>query len=568
MWVKVSSLPTTGQVFGLFGHNSSSGKIYTAIEYLVSAGSSVPRLSFFRIGWRASISYYDVNLNDGKWHHIGYTYNASNYTFLAYLDGVFIGSGNDFVGSGIRGNDHTIIGDIDMGDNTFAPAPYFFDGKIDDVRVYKRTLSPDEIMQISKSSSEALKQEPGLVAYFKLNNSFTNLVSKSSGLNAVNSPTFSPDVPFIPYVPPVPSGVLTMYQYNGGEYANPHAPTTIGSTSTTTLSYDKNGNLISFGNTKYIYDYNNRLTSVSNGIATSTYAYDSSGTRIKVLDGNGGVTLYPSKYYNVGYDKDGRTVSETSHIFAGDTLLSTFDKKIPVNVNTGTCVAPQTGDFTLSSSCNVVGSMVVPGSVIVPAGKVLTVNADSKLLINLKTSKLLVKKDGGVLIKKGGVVRQVKYEDVNPTISLNYHLFDHLGSITVTTDTTGNIVELNDYYPYGSIRVEEGSSSKEQRKYIGQEFDASTGLSYLNARYYDGGRGQFLNQDPVFWEIGQTEEGRSSLINPQSQNSYSYAGNNPILNSDPDGKWFKEFITGQQSFNDFSVEVGQTANQMAEDSKI
>jgi hypothetical protein len=72
----------------------------------------------------------------------------------------------------------------------------------------------------------------------------------------------------------------------------------------------------------------------------------------------------------------------------------------------------------------------------------------------------------------------------------------------------------------------------------------------------------------VFWEIGITNSGNATLNNPQSQNSYSYAGNNPILNSDPDGKWFKEFITGQQSFNDFSVEVGQTANQMAEDSKI
>jgi hypothetical protein len=54
----------------------------------------------------------------------------------------------------------------------------------------------------------------------------------------------------------------------------------------------------------------------------------------------------------------------------------------------------------------------------------------------------------------------VKYEDVNPTVSLNYHLSDHLGSVVLSTDTTGNIVELNDYYPYGNIRVDEGSSSE------------------------------------------------------------------------------------------------------------
>jgi RHS repeat-associated protein len=160
----------------------------------------------------------------------------------------------------------------------------------------------------------------------------------------------------------------------------------------------------------------------------------------------------------------------------------------------------------------------------------LTVNADSRLLVDLKKFKIQIKKDGGLLIKKGGTVRQVKYEDVNPTVSLNYHLTDHLGSITLTSDNLGNIVELNDYYPYGSIRVEEGSSSKEQRKYIGQEFDASTGLSYLNARYYDGNRGQFLNQDPVFWSTSQ-----DWLLDPQNQNSYSYARNNPITLSDPSG---------------------------------
>ena len=99
---------------------------------------------------------------------------------------------------------------------------------------------------------------------------------------------------------------------------------------------------------------------------------------------------------------------------------------------------------------------------------------------------------------------------------------------------------MNDYFPYGSMRIDEKSSpqdstsSKEQRKYIGQEFDASTGLSYLNARYYDGNRGQFLSQDPVFWSQNQ------NLPDPQSLNSYSYAGNNPINWSDPTGLFTKD----------------------------
>jgi RHS repeat-associated protein len=52
------------------------------------------------------------------------------------------------------------------------------------------------------------------------------------------------------------------------------------------------------------------------------------------------------------------------------------------------------------------------------------------------------------------------------------------------------------------------------RKYIGQFADQSN-LDYLNARYYDSARGQFVTQDPVFW--GQ----KQNIKNPQSLNSYS-----------------------------------------------
>lgn len=53
----------------------------------------------------------------------------------------------------------------------------------------------------------------------------------------------------------------------------------------------------------------------------------------------------------------------------------------------------------------------------------------------------------------------------------------------------------------------------------------------------DGKRGQFLSQDPVFWEMGQgTPDSVAVLRNPQAQNSYSYGQNNPIVNKDPDGR--------------------------------
>jgi RHS repeat-associated protein len=65
--------------------------------------------------------------------------------------------------------------------------------------------------------------------------------------------------------------------------------------------------------------------------------------------------------------------------------------------------------------------------------------------------------------------------------------------------------------------------------YIGRFYDDAPALIYLNARYYDPSRGQFISQDPMFWSKSP------NLANPQSLNSYLYANGNPINLSDPDG---------------------------------
>ena len=53
----------------------------------------------------------------------------------------------------------------------------------------------------------------------------------------------------------------------------------------------------------------------------------------------------------------------------------------------------------------------------------------------------------------------------------------------------------------------------------------------LNARYYSSAQGQFLSEDPVF--LGNPSQ--QNLQDPQSLNSYSYANDNPIVKSDPNG---------------------------------
>jgi RHS repeat-associated protein len=94
------------------------------------------------------------------------------------------------------------------------------------------------------------------------------------------------------------------------------------------------------------------------------------------------------------------------------------------------------------------------------------------------------------------------------------------------------VVQTLDYYPFGASRINTSTGGADSaRKYIGQFSDASN-LDYLNARYYDSSRGQFISQDPVFW--GDPKE--QDLRNPQSLNSYAYANDNPITGKDPSGR--------------------------------
>src|ERR1700751_1710731 len=61
--------------------------------------------------------------------------------------------------------------------------------------------------------------------------------------------------------------------------------------------------------------------------------------------------------------------------------------------------------------------------------------------------------------------------------------------------------------------------------------DAGVVHALLQARYYDGSKGEFLSEDPVF--LGNPAQ--QVLTDPQTLNSYSYANDNPITKSDPSG---------------------------------
>ncbi len=127
---------------------------------------------------------------------------------------------------------------------------------------------------------------------------------------------------------------------------------------------------------------------------------------------------------------------------------------------------------------------------------------------------------------------------------------DHLTGSNVVTNNSGAVEELMDYYPYGDIRLDEKAGTfSEQRKFAGHEYDANTGLSYMNARYYNGKIGRFVSQDPAYLAVGNAAQLKSVigmdtiqyLSDPQALNSYAYARNNPLRYTDPTGEFFGQF---------------------------
>jgi RHS repeat-associated protein len=105
------------------------------------------------------------------------------------------------------------------------------------------------------------------------------------------------------------------------------------------------------------------------------------------------------------------------------------------------------------------------------------------------------------------------------TAGRRYIHTDGLGSPALTTSTSGAASTRNDYRPYGW-----GPPAQSTPGFTGHVADAETGLSYMQARYYDPFAGRFLAVDPVAASEG-------------SFNRYWYANNNPYKNIDPDGKW-------------------------------
>ena len=143
-----------------------------------------------------------------------------------------------------------------------------------------------------------------------------------------------------------------------------------------------------------------------------------------------------------------------------------------------------------------------------------------------------------------------------PAGDVKYYFADHLGSASVVSSATGDLLEEYDYGPFGELHWQASQTPQacynvwnmvvpcqifgagshpmmapgDTNHYLftGKERNTETGLDYSRFRYYGSNMGRWMSPDPAGMmavDIGS----------PQTLNRYSYVNNNPLSFTDPLG---------------------------------
>lgn len=110
--------------------------------------------------------------------------------------------------------------------------------------------------------------------------------------------------------------------------------------------------------------------------------------------------------------------------------------------------------------------------------------------------------------------------------TVTYFHNDVSGTPQIETDANGAVVWKESYQPYGARTVNAAASGDNKLWFHEKSYDATSGLSYSGARYYDPVLGRFAGMDPA--AVDPT--------NPHSVNRYTYGDNNPYKYVDRNGK--------------------------------
>ena len=265
-------------------------------------------------------------------------------------------------------------------------------------------------------------------------------------------------------------------------------------------------------------------------IATIDYTYDAIGNRTR-MDRDGQATNYT-------YDSRGRLVTEAG---VGGTITSTWD-------DNGNLLTRGTGGGTDAYFYDAQDRLINVRNAVGTAG--FGYDADgiriSKTTGGMTTTYLVDKSlpaaQCGHCQSNPGALAQVLAETTgSDTVTYTYghtllnrtqagygtHFYVRDGQLSTRqlANTAGIATDRYTFDAFGVTLAKSGATPNTYL-YTGQQLDTNLAMYYLRARYYQQTTGRFISTDP---EAG-------SIFEPASLHRYSYAGSDPVNNSDPTGR--------------------------------
>jgi len=249
-----------------------------------------------------------------------------------------------------------------------------------------------------------------------------------------------------------------------------------------------------------IADSNGNISSITKDGVTKTYAYYDGTNRIKNTDGSGNDYLYdananitaslPKGLNPIVYDPFTQMTKSITVAGTPNKMMSfqysADNERILKNEKQGT---------TNNLNLYIRGASEYP--------VIEKINTDNTL-----TDKIYIYGPTGL----------IAFKDATATYFL---MKDHLGSTRLLFRSTGSQYSTYDYSPFGSLMRSSINGDVDYR-FTGQEYDSEFSLYNFRARLYDDELGIFYAVDPA----------------GQNFSPFSYAGNNPVIFVDKDGRLF------------------------------
>lgn len=322
------------------------------------------------------------------------------------------------------------------------------------------------------------------------------------------------------------NGMSSTMQYNAANqlssYQNKKADNSI--LNSFDYTFDSNGNITqiktSKGNITYAYDSLNQLTKETlENVNIYNYKYDAVGNRLSKERITSSGTTVNNYTYNAAnelvsvngqsyvYDKNGNLVDDGIDLYEWDANNNLISIKAK---SSGAKIA----DYKYDQNNRRIQKTVN--------------NAVTNYTYDDDSNHVLFETDG-----TGKPIHSYAYDAKDQLVSMTdqqgavyYYLLNGHGDVTGLTDSSGNIVAQYEYDSWGNLISKSGAMAEANPyRYAGYRYDNETGLYYLMARYYNADIGNFLSKDS---DGGDKDK-------PLTENGYSYANNNPVINIDPEG---------------------------------